>query len=339
MDSHLERLRQTIASATRDMSVEELTRQPEGKWSAARSTRASLPDLHRNAEGFRTLPESGEAAGRRSHFQTESGDHRGHRAWLFSQRTEVPRPGFPRGLSAEKIVAEIGPQIVAMDQAIAQCEERYGARVKVLDHPVLGPLTARQWRKFHLAHGRHHVKQILDTERKRLAAVEPDLRRLKKSLRPEPEALMNRSVRAYCRNLAGTPALRACSFRSSSAFLASSTAFCFWAICCLYWASSLSHVAGAAQAVAGVGIERGGAQAIFALRYIQFARQQVNLALLIGNLLLPLVVHFLRVGGVVLLVVLRLRRWPRRLPAWRHWRQAPGWRLRGRWSPWHFPRR
>jgi len=49
--------------------------------------------------------------------------------------------------------------------------------------------------------------------------------------------------RAYSRNFAGTPALRACSFRSSSVFLASSTAFCFWVICCLYWASSLSHVA------------------------------------------------------------------------------------------------
>ena len=45
-------------------------------------------------------------------------------------------------------------------QVIAQCEERYGARVKVLDHPVLGPLTAKQWRKFHLIHGRHHVRQI-----------------------------------------------------------------------------------------------------------------------------------------------------------------------------------
>ena len=60
----------------------------------------------------------------------------------------------------EKIVAEIGPQIAAMDEVIAQCEQRYGSRTRVLDHPVLGPLTARQWRKFHLAHGRHHVKQI-----------------------------------------------------------------------------------------------------------------------------------------------------------------------------------
>jgi hypothetical protein len=25
---------------------------------------------------------------------------------------------------------------------------------------VLGPLSMQQWRKFHLIHGRHHLKQI-----------------------------------------------------------------------------------------------------------------------------------------------------------------------------------
>ncbi len=59
--------------------------------------------------------------------------------------------------------------------------------------------------------------------------------------------------------------------------------------------------------VAGVGVERGGAQAIFALGHIQFTRKQVDLGLLIGNLLLPLVVRFCRVGAVRLLgSVLRL---------------------------------
>jgi hypothetical protein len=57
-------------------------------------------------------------------------------------------------------VTEIGPQITAMDEAIAHCEQRHGKRTRLLDHPVLGPLTARQWRKFHWVHGKHHVKQI-----------------------------------------------------------------------------------------------------------------------------------------------------------------------------------
>jgi hypothetical protein len=64
-------------------------------------------------------------------------------------------------MAADTVVAEIGPLIAAMDQLITQCEARLGPQTKVLDHPVLGPLTAQQWRKFHWVHGRHHVKNIL----------------------------------------------------------------------------------------------------------------------------------------------------------------------------------
>jgi hypothetical protein len=64
-------------------------------------------------------------------------------------------------MTAEKVLADIGSQIAAMDALIAQCEARYGKHTRMLDHPVLGPLTAAQWRKFHWVHGKHHVKQIL----------------------------------------------------------------------------------------------------------------------------------------------------------------------------------
>jgi hypothetical protein len=60
----------------------------------------------------------------------------------------------------EKARNDIGAKIVAMDAIIAQCEARFGRRVQVLDHPILGPLTAPQWRKLHLVHGRHHQKQV-----------------------------------------------------------------------------------------------------------------------------------------------------------------------------------
>jgi hypothetical protein len=60
----------------------------------------------------------------------------------------------------EKVRSEVGVKIAAMDAILAKCEAQFG-RGKVLDHPILGPLTAAQWRKFHFVHGRHHVKQIL----------------------------------------------------------------------------------------------------------------------------------------------------------------------------------
>ena len=40
-----------------------------------------------------------------------------------------------------------------------QCEERFG-RGRSVTHAILGPLSMDQWRRFHLIHGRHHIKQI-----------------------------------------------------------------------------------------------------------------------------------------------------------------------------------
>jgi Protein of unknown function (DUF1569) len=73
---------------------------------------------------------------------------------------EAPPVARPRGIPPEKVLAEIGPRIVEMDAIIATCAQKFGVRKKLLDHPILGPLTAAQWSKFHLVHGLHHVKQI-----------------------------------------------------------------------------------------------------------------------------------------------------------------------------------
>jgi hypothetical protein len=56
-------------------------------------------------------------------------------------------------LPAEQVRNEIGAKLVAMGAIIAQSEARFGRQVKLLDHPILGPLTATQWRKLHLGMG------------------------------------------------------------------------------------------------------------------------------------------------------------------------------------------
>jgi hypothetical protein len=67
----------------------------------------------------------------------------------------------PKGLPPEQVRNEIGEKMAAMDAIIAQCEARFGRHVKLLDHPILGPLNALQWRKLHVVHGQHHLKQLL----------------------------------------------------------------------------------------------------------------------------------------------------------------------------------
>jgi hypothetical protein len=59
-----------------------------------------------------------------------------------------------------KVMSDIPTKIAILDQLLDECEAQYGKGVRILDHPILGPFRAQQWRKFHLAHGRHHMEQI-----------------------------------------------------------------------------------------------------------------------------------------------------------------------------------
>ena len=160
MDSYLERLHRAITSVTSGMSGDDLTRPLEGKWSAAEILEHLYLTYTGTAKAFERCLKAGKPLGSAPTLKQRMSVALVTGLGYFPSGRKSPDPVRPRGMSAEKIIADIGPQIAAMDQLIAQCEERYGSRIKVLDHPVLGPLTARQWRKFHWVHGRHHVKQI-----------------------------------------------------------------------------------------------------------------------------------------------------------------------------------
>jgi hypothetical protein len=160
MDSNLERLREAIAGVTREMSSEQLTRKLDGKWSAAEVLEHLYLTYTGTQKAFERCLKAGRPLAGIPTFKQRVSATAVTAFGYFPSGRKSPEPVLPKGMPAEKIVAVIGSQIAAMDMAIAQCEERYGSRIKVLDHPILGPLTARQWRKFHLAHGRHHVKQI-----------------------------------------------------------------------------------------------------------------------------------------------------------------------------------
>ena len=80
---------------------------------------------------------------------------------------KAPERVLPKGMPREQVLEELWPAILRMDALLSECEAHFGRRTKFMSHPVLGPLTAAQWRKFHWVHGRHHVRQILD--RRRLA--------------------------------------------------------------------------------------------------------------------------------------------------------------------------
>jgi hypothetical protein len=163
MDSRLEELKQAVESALDGMSGEQMSWHPpkKDKWCASEILEHLYLTYMGTIKGFEKMRDRGKALGtrplpwQRVRMLVVLGF-----SYMPTGR-ESPPMAKPRGLPEEQVRSEIGTKIAAMDAIISECEGRFGRNVTLLNHVILGPLTAAQWRKFHLVHGRHHVKQIL----------------------------------------------------------------------------------------------------------------------------------------------------------------------------------
>jgi Protein of unknown function (DUF1569) len=161
MDFRLEKLKQSLESAVESMSSEQWSWHLPGRWCAAEVLEHLYLTYIGTIKGFERVMASGKPLGSRAtmsqRVRTLVVVGCGH----MPGGVKAPAVAVPKGVPMETVRSEFGEKIAAMDALIAQCEARFGGRVNVLDHPILGPLTAPQWRKLHLVHGRHHQKQLL----------------------------------------------------------------------------------------------------------------------------------------------------------------------------------
>ena len=142
------------------MSVEHLSRHPDGRWCAAEILEHLYLTYRGTVKGAERCLQEGKPLARTPTLQDRVRAAVVVGLGYMPEGRKAPERSTPRGMPAEEVVKAVGPEIAAMDDAIAKCEARFGRGTPILDHPILGPLTARQWRKFHWVHGRHHVKQI-----------------------------------------------------------------------------------------------------------------------------------------------------------------------------------
>jgi Protein of unknown function (DUF1569) len=63
-------------------------------------------------------------------------------------------------LSGKDLTEATGEHLTQLDLLFTEAETLFGPKSQCATHAVLGPLTITQWRKFHLVHGEHHLKQI-----------------------------------------------------------------------------------------------------------------------------------------------------------------------------------
>jgi hypothetical protein len=72
---------------------------------------------------------------------------------------QVTPPQIPSPVCGSDLAAYSAQHLARLDRLFNKAEALFGSG-RCISHMILGPLTIRQWRKFHLVHGRHHIKQI-----------------------------------------------------------------------------------------------------------------------------------------------------------------------------------
>ncbi len=171
MDEQLRQLQDLIHSATRDFTDAELSYRPEpGKWTPAEvlehlilTYKGTIKNLDRNLQ-------TGKPPASIFNFKQRLRVMLVVDFGYFPQGRKSPEAAVPKGVPTEHVLAEFESQIAAMNAVISKCETQFGKNSIVAIHPILGPLTAKQWRKFHLVHGRHHVGQITGLRRELAAS-------------------------------------------------------------------------------------------------------------------------------------------------------------------------
>lgn len=172
MDFYLRRLQDAIRSVTGDMSPEMLGRRPHPeKWSAAEVLEHLYLTYTGTIKGFENCLAAGKPLARAQTWKDRMRTGLVVGLGYMPEGRKSPKNATPRGLACDRVLAEFAEKIVAMDAVISKAEEKFGSKPPLLDHPILGPLRAQQWRKFHWVHGRHHLKQLERLRREAMGRV------------------------------------------------------------------------------------------------------------------------------------------------------------------------
>ena len=160
MDSYLDRLHRELKETMRITENQHLDSGPTGKWTDGQILEHLFLTYHNTNKGIAKCLEKGSPLVTCATLFHRLGAVLVVNAGYFPKGRKSPERAVPKGMPSDEIRRTILAEIERMDVGFAECERKFGSRAKILDHPVLGPFSVRQWRKFHWVHGRHHTRQI-----------------------------------------------------------------------------------------------------------------------------------------------------------------------------------
>lgn len=159
-NSHLDRLYKELEGALLAATATSLSQAPEGKWNVAQILEHLFLSYKGTIKGLNKCLEKGSPLATKSTAKQRIATALLLGTRYFPPGRKAPQRNTPRGMPADEVRQAIFAEMRSMAVGLDNCEHRFGAATKILDHPVLGPLTAEQWRKLHWIHGKHHAKQI-----------------------------------------------------------------------------------------------------------------------------------------------------------------------------------
>jgi Protein of unknown function (DUF1569) len=157
----LEFIRRETERATRGVSPNALSHAPVGKWNSAQILEHLLLTYTATTKGMLRTMDAGQPQRGKPDIK-----QRLKRIYVlgigrFPSGIEAPQHVVPRRELGSEPLRRFNDALVAMDATLADAEKRFGTGTRLLNHPVLGPLTAQEWRRFHQVHGRHHLRQVV----------------------------------------------------------------------------------------------------------------------------------------------------------------------------------
>lgn len=162
MYNYLTKAKRLIEDSTTGLSEHDLATSLDGRWSPAQVLEHLAKAFGGTAKAFEQQLEAGELNPIRPlSIKDRVGIFMVVTVGYLPEGRKAPEmtipSDHPEGLAS---VQRILQNIERMEKAIDRTEAKWGSSNCVLTHPILGPLTAPQWRKFHYVHTRHHMKQV-----------------------------------------------------------------------------------------------------------------------------------------------------------------------------------
>ncbi len=162
MSPELEFVRRETERATRGVPPDAWLRAPQGKWNSLQILEHLVLSYTSTTKGLLRTMEAGQPQGGKPDLRQRMRSLYVLGIGRFPSGIESPKHTTPRDSLGDDPLRRFHDALVAMDATLTDSEKRFGARSRVLNHPVLGPLTAQAWRRFHQVHGRHHLKQVTE---------------------------------------------------------------------------------------------------------------------------------------------------------------------------------